>query len=208
MLDQNISNTIGGGMWNCHRCGKPTNSMLGGLPTCMWCSADLHQKSAEIDTSTFKIMPGYLEPTSVLIKVKYLVEGLTPLEYIGEGVSDWVDLRLAEDVRLIKHQFALLPLGVAIELPRGYEAIMAPRSSTFKTWGILETNSIGIIDESYCGDSDMWRFAALATRDVEIPKDTRICQFRIIEHQPKLIFQTVEHLGNPNREGFGSTGHK
>ena len=142
------------------------------------------------------------------IKVKYLVEGLEPLEYIGEGVSDWVDLRAARDIDLWQGQHIMIPLGVAIELPKGYEAIFAPRSSAFKKWGILQTNSIGIIDEAYCGDDDQWYMSVYCTRNVLIEKNDRVCQFRIIKHQPKLIFETVEHLGNENRSGFGSTGHK
>ena len=142
------------------------------------------------------------------IKIKYLVEDMIPLEYIGHGVSDWIDLRISETVEMRTGDYKLLPLGVAMHLPKGYEAIMAPRSSTFKKWGIMETNSIGIIDESYCGDNDMWRFAAYATRNVTIEKNSRICQFRIIEHQPEIIFEVVDSLGNPDRDGFGSTGHK
>ena len=147
-------------------------------------------------------------PNTQNIKVRYTVEGLEPLEYIGEGISDWVDLRAAEDVFLEEGEFRLISLGVAIELPRGYEAIMAPRSSTYKNWGILEANSIGIIDEAYRGDNDVWRFAALATRLTHVRKNDRICQFRIIEHQPRIIFETVDKLDNPDRSGFGSTGHK
>lgn len=145
---------------------------------------------------------------SKTIRVKYFDKDLIPLEYIGHGISDWVDLRCAEDISLKAGEAKLISLGIAIELPVGYEAIMAPRSSTFKQWGIMEANSIGVIDEAYCGDNDMWRFAAYATRDTQVMKNDRICQFRIIEHQPALVFETVEHLGNADRNGFGSTGHK
>ena len=96
--------------------------------------------------------------------------------------------------------------GISMKLPQGYEAIMAPRSSTFKRYGILQTNSIGVIDNSYCGDDDIWMFPAYATRDVEIPAGARICQFRIIKSQPRLVFTSVDSLGEENRGGLGSTG--
>ena len=97
-------------------------------------------------------------------------------------------------------------MGVSIELPEGYEAIMAPRSSTFKRWGIIQTNSIGVIDNSYCGDDDIWMMPVYATRDVEIPAGTRICQFRIQKKQPDLAFVFTHSLGNENRSGLGSSG--
>jgi dUTP pyrophosphatase len=103
-------------------------------------------------------------------------------------------------------EYAMIPLGVAMELPSGYEALVAPRSSTFRKYGVLLVNSIGIIDESYCGDGDEWNFLAFAVRDTIIPKNERICQFRIIEHQPAVAFDEVETLGNPDRGGIGSTG--
>ena len=102
--------------------------------------------------------------------------------------------------------FQLIPLGVAIALPEGYEAHLAPRSSTFKNFGILQTNSVGVVDYSYRGDGDQWRMPVYATRDVTIPKGARICQFRIVENQPALKFVKVETLGGPDRGGFGSTG--
>ena len=138
----------------------------------------------------------------MIIKVKYLAD-VSHIAYIRTG--DWIDLRTAENVELKQNEFKLISLGIAMELPYGYEALMIPRSSTFKKFGILQANSIGLIDNSYCGDNDCWMFPAYATRDVIIPKDTRICQFRIIEHQPKLEFVTVDSLGNNNRGGFGST---
>ena len=103
-------------------------------------------------------------------------------------------------------EFKMIPLGVAMELPSGYEALLAPRSSTFKKYGIILANSIGIIDESYKGDNDEWNFLAYALRDTVIPKNERICQFRIIPHQPLILLQEVEHLGNADRGGIGSTG--
>lgn len=139
------------------------------------------------------------------IKIKYTVDGMKKLEKIG-GKSDWIDLRSAEDVKMKAGEYRLISLGVAMELPEGYEAIIAPRSSTFKNFGILQVNSIGIIDESYCGDNDTWCFQALAMRDTDIHKNDRICQFRIQEHQPKFHFEEVVTLGNDDRGGIGSTG--
>ena len=115
-------------------------------------------------------------------------------------------MRAAEDVVLHKGDFKLIPLGVSMKLPEGYEAIITPRSSTFKNYGILQTNSIGVIDESYCGDSDQWMMPVFATRTAKIKKNDRICQFRIFAHQPKIVFNEFDKLENPARNGFGSTG--
>lgn len=120
--------------------------------------------------------------------------------------SDWIDLRAAEDVKMEAGEYKAIPLGAAIELPKGYEAIMAPRSSTFKHYGILMANSIGVIDESYKGEGDEWHFLAFATRNTVIHAGERICQFRIIKHQPNFIMKWVQNLGNKNRGGIGSTG--
>ena len=139
------------------------------------------------------------------IKIKYFTDKIEPLDYI-EGKSDWIDMRASEEVTLKAGEFALIPLGVAMELPKGYEAHLVPRSSTFKNWGIIQTNSVGIVDGSYCGDNDMWRMPAYAVRDTVIHVNDRICQFRIFENQPKITFDEVESLGNKNRGGFGSTG--
>ena len=139
------------------------------------------------------------------IKVKYFVDGIDELCYVA-GKSDWIDLHAAEDVTLKAGEFRLIPLGVAIALPEGYEAHIVPRSSTFKNYGILQTNSMGVVDCSYCGDNDMWRMPVYATRDVTIEKNARICQFRIMANQPQLHFTRVEHLDGPDRGGFGSTG--
>ncbi|MEE1305922.1 MAG: dUTP diphosphatase [Agathobacter sp.] len=141
------------------------------------------------------------------IRIKYFTEAIDKLDYI-DGKSDWIDLRASEDVALKAGEFKLIPLGVAMELPQGYEAHIVPRSSTFKTWGIIQTNSMGVVDCSYCGDNDMWRMPVYATRDVEIHANDRICQFRIMKNQPKINFEEVEHLGNSDRGGFGSTGTK
>lgn len=139
------------------------------------------------------------------IRIKYFSDKMKRLEYI-DGKSDWIDLRASETVELKAGEFKLIPLGVAMELPKGYEAHLVPRSSTFKNYGILQTNSCGIIDCSYCGDEDMWRMPVYATRDTVIRENDRICQFRIVENQPKVVFDEVESLDNSSRGGFGSTG--
>lgn len=139
------------------------------------------------------------------IRIKYFSEEIERLDYIA-GKSDWIDLRASEEVELKAGEFKLIPLGVAMEIPEGYEAHLVPRSSTFKNWGIIQTNSIGIIDNSYCGDEDMWRMPVFATRDTVIHVNDRIAQFRIMENQPKIVFDEVAHLGNESRGGFGTTG--
>ena len=141
------------------------------------------------------------------IKVKYFIEDLEPLTYVADK-SDWIDLRAAETVTLRAGEFRLIPLGVAIALPEGYEAHIVPRSSTFRNYGILMSNSMGVVDESYCGDEDEWKMPVYATRDCRIEANDRIAQFRIIEHQPAIEFEECESLGNPSRGGFGSTGRQ
>lgn len=139
-----------------------------------------------------------------IIKIKYLRD-IQKIEKFNVG--DWIDLRAAEDITLRRGEYKLIPLGVAMELPAGYEALVAPRSSTFKKCRIIMTNSIGIIDESFKGDNDEWHFPALAVKDTVIHKNERICQFRIIQHQPLIHLQEVETLGNTDRGGIGSTGN-
>lgn len=139
------------------------------------------------------------------IKIKYYTDKIEKLTYI-DGKSDWIDLRAAEEVTLQKGEFKLIPLGVAMELPKGYEAHVVPRSSTFKNFGIIQTNHQGVIDCSYCGDNDQWFMPVYAVRDTQIHINDRICQFRIMENQPKLFFDEVECLGNADRGGHGSTG--
>ncbi len=139
------------------------------------------------------------------IEIKYFSDEILPLEYI-DGKSDWIDLRAAKDITLKAGEFTLVPLGVAMKLPEGYEALVLPRSSTFKSWGVIQTNSEGVIDETYCGDNDQWMMPVYAMRDTEIKVNDRICQFRIIKHQPKINFIKVESLQGKDRGGFGSTG--
>ena len=139
------------------------------------------------------------------ITIKYFTDKIEKLTYI-DGKSDWIDLRAAEDVALKAGEFKLIPLGVAMKLPQGYEAHVVPRSSTFKNFGIIQTNHCGIIDESYWGDNDQWYFPAYALRDTEIHVNDRICQFRIMEHQPTIQFEETEKLTGADRGGIGSTG--
>ena len=138
------------------------------------------------------------------ILIKYFTDGIKPLN--KKEIGDWIDLRAAEDVELKKGEFRLIPLGVGMKLPKGYEANIVPRSSTFKNYGIIQTNSFAVIDNTYCGDEDMWRMPVYATRDTVINKNDRICQFRINKNQPCVKFETVEKLESINRGGFGSTG--
>ena len=139
------------------------------------------------------------------IRIRYVSDQIEKLTYI-ESKSDWIDLRAAEDVVMKQGDFRLISLGVAMELPVGYEAHIVPRSSTFKNFGVIQANSMGIIDGSYCGNNDIWRFPAIAMRDTEIHVGDRICQFRIMKNQPTLVFEEVEHLEGADRGGFGSTG--
>lgn len=139
------------------------------------------------------------------IKIKYHDENVGRIENLEVG--DWYDLRAAETVEMTAGEFKLISLGISMKLPEGYEAHMAPRSSTFKKWGILQTNSIGIIDNSFSGTNDIWRFPALAMRDTTIYKGDRICQFRIVERQPEIKFIEVNELDSVDRGSFGSTGH-
>ena len=139
------------------------------------------------------------------IKIKYHTDEIEKLRYI-DGKSDFIDLRAAEDVELKAGEFKLISLGVSMELPKGYEAHIVPRSSTFKNFGRIQTNHQAVIDESYCGNNDIWRYPVYALRDTVIHKNDRICQFRIIEHQPTIEFEEVDTLGNDDRSGFGSTG--
>ena len=138
------------------------------------------------------------------IKIKYHNPDLAKIEKIEVG--DWIDLRAAENVKLSTGEFKLINLGISMKLPEGYEAHVVPRSSTFKTWGILQTNSMGIIDNSYSGTNDIWKFPAYAIRDTEIKVNDRLCQFRIVKKQPKVELIEVDKLDDTDRGGFGSTG--
>ena len=154
------------------------------------------------------------------IKIKEITEGCMP-EIIEQG--DWIDLKLAEAVRFTgpevqSRKIKYLPLGIAMELPKGFEAYVLPRSSTPNKWNIELANSQGVIDESYKGDEDEWKYIAKAFKAIEIPKSTRICQFRIMPKMNasfwtklKWLFSNgvelikVDSLNNKNRGGIGST---
>ena len=139
------------------------------------------------------------------IKIKYFTD-IEHIEKISQG--DWIDLRAAETISLSKGEFKLISLGVGMILPDGYEAHIVPRSSTFKKFHVIQTNHMGIIDNSYCGEQDEWKFPALAVEDTIINKNDRICQFRIVKKQPEIVFEQVEKLSDTSRGGFGSTGVK
>lgn len=137
------------------------------------------------------------------IKIKYVLD-IKPIEVSDTG--DWIDLRAGKDIELERFEYAQIPLGVCMQIPRGYTAIIAPRSSTFKKWGIIQVNSIGVIDESYCGDNDQWCLPVMAMRRTKIYKNDRICQFRLIKKTESIDFTRVKILDNKDRGGFGSTG--
>ncbi len=138
------------------------------------------------------------------IKIKYFDKDIDKLKITDIG--DWVDLRSAETVHLKKGEFHLIPLGIGMKLPEGYEANIVPRSSTYKNFKIIQTNHMGVIDNSYCGDTDQWMMPVIAMEDTTINKNDRICQFRINEKMPMIEFEEVEHLDEVSRGGFGSTG--
>jgi len=140
------------------------------------------------------------------IKIKYFNKQLEKIQ--KTNIGDWLDLRSSISCEIKANEFKLIPLGIAMELPKGYEAHIVPRSSTFKKFGIISTNHCGIVDESYKGNNDQWFFPAYALRDTNIEINDRICQFRIVEKMPKIEFEEVETLDNENRNGFGSTGTK
>ncbi|MCI5565293.1 MAG: deoxyuridine 5'-triphosphate nucleotidohydrolase [Clostridiales bacterium] len=139
------------------------------------------------------------------IQIRYHGD-MQPLEKLPNG--DWIDLRAAETVTLRQGEYRAVSLGVSMKLPAGYEAHVAPRSSTFKRWGVLMVNGVGVIDESYCGDGDVWAFPAYAVRDTVIEKGDRICQFRIMQKMPPVTLEAVERLQDQDRGGVGSTGAK
>ena len=144
------------------------------------------------------------------IRVKFFDKTVYPegLQKIGGKKSDWIDLRASVDVDMKQGDLVYIPLGVAMQLPEGYEALVAPRSSMPKNYLIMQANSIGIIDETFCGDNDEWKLPAYAIRDTQIKKGERVCQFRIIEHQPEINFEVCDLLGNKDRGGWGSSGKK
>ena len=139
------------------------------------------------------------------IDIVYHNPNMPKLEKIDKG--DWIDLRASVGGAFKKGDFALIDLGVSMRLPDGYEAHIAPRSSTFKHWGIIQTNSIGVIDNSFSGTNDVWKMPCYFTRDTVIEPNDRICQFRIIKKMEPVSFTEVIELNSTDRGGFGSTGH-
>ncbi|WP_301204481.1 4Fe-4S cluster-binding domain-containing protein [Bacteroides acidifaciens] len=176
------------------------------------CSSGKVYDIAEIDPINseeyvFGVNPSKTDNKDLLkIRIKYFDKNMEKLQKVDGNKSDWIDLYTAEEVTLRAGDSYKIPLGVAMELPAGYEAIMAPRSGTFGKYGILQTNSIGVFDESFCGDTDQWIMSVYATRDTVIPKFARVAQFRLFKHQPAIKFNEVEVLSNTSRGGFGSTG--
>ena len=143
----------------------------------------------------------------VTVKVRYISKEIEKLRYI-DGKSDWIDLRSAEDVDMKAGESRLIRLGIAVELPKGYEAHIVPRSSTFRNFGLIQTNHMGVVDNSYCGDDDEWMVPVMAVRDTHISVNDRICQFRIMENQPPVHFNESGLDEEADRGGFGSTGRQ
>ena len=163
-----------------------------------WSNLTYEELKAELDKA------GLLKKKEKRIKIKYFDQGVEKIQKISVG--DWIDLRVAERVELKAGEYKLLRLGVGMILPDGYEAHVLPRSSTPSKFGIILANSMGVIDNSYSGDSDEWKFPAVAIRDTVIEKGNRICQFRIVKNQPGIKFEVVDHLNEISRGGIGSTG--
>lgn len=141
---------------------------------------------------------------SMTIRIKYHNPNIAHAEQV-EG-SDWIDLRAAETVELKPFEYKVISLGVSMSLPTGYEAHLAPRSSTYEKFGIIQSNSIGVIDNTFRGDDDIWGFPAIALRHTVIHEGDRICQFRIMKKMERVKLKPVESMNNKSRGGFGSTG--
>lgn len=140
------------------------------------------------------------------IKIYYVDKEMPKIEKINVG--DWIDLRSRVELDYKAGDYLQIPLGIIAQLPNGYEAIEAPRSSTFKKYGIIMCNSIGIIDNSYCGPGDEWNFLGYALKDGHIDKYDRICQFRILKSMPYTEIIEIEEPEGESRGGIGSTGVK
>ena len=146
------------------------------------------------------------ENLEILVRYHDDYEG-EPLQKIEKiEIGDWIDLRAAREVHLRGGEHTIIPLGVSMKLPEGYEAHIVPRSSTFNKWRIMQSNSMGVIDNSYSGDNDVWGMPVLAFEETTIHKNDRICQFRIVQRMPPVTLTEVEHLEGEDRGGFGSTG--
>lgn len=166
---------------------------------CVQSSCGMYDDCTIKNTIAFKDKENFMT-----VKIKYFDKEIDKIEKISKG--DWVDLRSAETVHLKKGEFHLIPLGVGMKLPDGYEANIVPRSSTYKNFKVLQTNCFAVIDNSYSGDSDEWKLPVIAMEDTTINKNDRICQFRINKIQPEIEFEEVEHLDEVSRGGIGSTG--
>ena len=173
--------------------------MCGEIPH--WTKEDFARNVIYVSDEDWRFLNELLN--TEIIKVKYL-PGSPHLTINSDG--SWIDLYTYEDTVLQSGDFKIISLGVAMKLPEGYEANFVPRSSTFKRWGVLQTNCYSVIDPTYCGDSDIWGYPVYATRAVTIPKGTRLCQFRINRVQPVIRFEEVSTLGNTDRGGFGTSG--
>lgn len=180
------------------------NGMFASKTYSYFVNQDKLQKLKAMDDGSFSIGTGENYET---INIRYTDKELIKLEYI-EGKSDWIDLRAAENIKLKAGEAKLISLGVAMEIPDGYEALIVPRSSTLTNFGLIQGNHLGVIDQTYSGNTDIWKFSAYALRDADIKINDRICQFRIIKNQPEVIFNEVDKLEGPDRGGFGVTGRK
>ena len=152
------------------------------------------------------------------VRIKYF-DGATKLEKIAKG--NWIDVYARKDIFVPVNERAMIPLGFALELPQGYEGHLAPRSSTFKSWGLIQTNSVGVVDDTYIGDNDEWHMPVYCLtskcRDTIdgktkngtwVRKGDKIGQMRLMEVQPDFEFVEVDYFGNADRGGFGSTGER
>jgi len=182
-------------------CGGNYSLLPNGIKDCTSCLVPHFHYQYIIDK-----LSKNMEESILKLQIKYHSQTLNKIEKIEQG--DWIDLRAAETVTLTTGEFKLISLGISVKLPEGYEAHVVPRSSTFKNWGIIQTNSMGIIDESYSGNNDIWRMPVYATRDVTIEENDRICQFSIVRKMAKIDIEEVEQLDGKDRGGFGSTGQK
>lgn len=139
----------------------------------------------------------------LVIKIKYF-HPIAKIAQIEKG--NWIDLKSTINIKYVAGDRIMIPLGVAMKLPEGYEAHLAPRSGTFKKYGLIETNSVGVIDNSFSGNGDQWHMPCYALTDGYISKGDRICQFRIMEIMPEVEIEEVCELEDEDRGGFGSTG--
>lgn len=163
-----------------------------------WLCDGRFMKLNEVIDAVNEILAG--EPEKLTVRIN------THGNPLPECHGEWIDLRTAQDAYLQPLEYKRIPLGVSMELPAGYYALVAPRSSTCEKYGVIMGNSLGIIENEYCGDNDIWGFPAVAIKETFIPKGTRLCQFQLIKKAPMVEFDPVESMGNSGRGGWGSTG--